>query len=79
SVSGVLIETGHALSIGETVSCSFFVPGNSTPITAVGEVVRKTDGRQPGMNYYGIRFMDIREEDKLAIESYIKRHPEAAA
>ena len=79
SVSGVLIETGHALSIGETVSCSFFLPGNSTPITATGGVVRKTDGRGPGMNYYGIRFMDIREEDKLAIESYIKRHPEAAA
>ncbi len=79
SVSGVLIETGHILSIGETVSCSFFVPGNSTPITAAGEVVRKTDGMDSGMNYYGIRFMDIKGEDKLAIDSYVKRHPEAAA
>lgn len=79
SMSGILIETSHTLSIGETVSCSFFAPGNSTPITAAGEVVRKADGRQPEMNYYGIRFIDIKEEDKLAIDNYIKRHPEAAA
>jgi len=78
SMSGFLIETGHTLSIGESVSCSFFVPGNSTPITATGEVVRKAGGREPGMNYFGIRFMDIKEEDKLAIAGYIKSHPEAA-
>ncbi|HBR17719.1 MAG: hypothetical protein A3G39_08160 [Deltaproteobacteria bacterium RIFCSPLOWO2_12_FULL_43_16] len=78
SSSGVLIETSHVFTIGENVSCSFFLPGNSTPINAEGDVVRKANGSQAGMNYYGIRFIDIKEEDKLAIESYAKRHPEAA-
>ncbi|MBI3752470.1 MAG: response regulator [Deltaproteobacteria bacterium] len=78
SMSGVLIETGHAFTVGETVSCSFFIPGNSAPITVTGEVVRRPDSDQPGMNYYGIRFLDIKEEDKLAIAGYINRHPEAA-
>lgn len=78
SVSGVLIETSHVFTVGETVSCSFFIPGNSTPVTVAGEVVREANGKQPGMNYYGIRFLDVREEDKRAIESYVKRHKEAA-
>lgn len=78
SSSGVLIETSHVFTIGENVSCSFFLPGNSTPINAEGDVVRRANASQAGMNYYGIRFIDIKEEDKLAIESYAKRHPEAA-
>lgn len=78
SSSGVLIETSHVFTIGENVSCSFFLPGNSAPINAEGDVVRTANGSQAGMNYYGIRFIDIKEEDKLAIESYAKRHPEAA-
>lgn len=79
SISGVLIETSHVFTVGETVSCSFFIPGNSAPITVAGEVVRKANGDRSEMNYYGIRFMDVKEEDKRAIDSYIKRHPEAAA
>ncbi|MBI5049270.1 MAG: PilZ domain-containing protein [Deltaproteobacteria bacterium] len=78
SVSGVLIETSHSLTHGEVVSCSFFIPGNSTPITLGGEVVRKTDGKQPGMSYYGIKFLNIMEEDRRVIDNYIKRHPQAA-
>lgn len=78
SMSGVLIETSNSLTIGDAVSCSFFVPGNTTPITASGEVVRKTNSNQPGMNGYGIKFADLKEEDKRIIDSYIKRHPGAA-
>lgn len=78
SLSGVLIETSHIFTIGEAVACSFFLPGNSTPLTVSGEVMRKANGAQVGMNYYGIRFIDIKEEDKRAIESYVKRHPESA-
>ena len=77
SMSGVLIETTHTISIGETVSCSLFVPGNITPITVSGEIVRRVDGKGAGMNYYGIKFVDIREDDKLVIGNYVKKHPEA--
>ena len=79
SVHGVLIETSHSLTIGEAVSCSLSIPGNSTLRTVTGEVVRRGEGKQSGINYYGIKFLDVREEDKLAINSYINRHIEAPA
>ena len=79
SVHGVLIETSHSLTIGEAVSFSLSIPGNSTLITVTGEVVRRGEGKQSGINYYGIKFLDVREEDKLAINSYINRHTETTA
>jgi len=79
SANGVLIETSHILTIGEAVSCALSIPGNSTLITVTGEVVRKGEGKQSGINYYGIKFLDVREEDKLAINSYINRHTETTA
>ena len=79
SVNGVLIETSHTLTIGDAVSCSLSIPGNSTLITVTGEVVRKGEGRQSGISYYGIKFLDVREEDKRAIASYINRHTETTA
>ena len=44
---------------------------------AKGKVVRKAVGDLPKMNYYGINLIDIKEEDKQAIEAYVKQHPEA--
>lgn len=79
SINGVLIETSHTLTIGEAVSCSLSIPGNSTLVTVTGEVVRKGDGKQSGMNYYGIKFLDIREDDRLVIASYINRHGQPTA
>ncbi|OGP65220.1 MAG: hypothetical protein A3K22_06150 [Deltaproteobacteria bacterium RBG_16_42_7] len=79
SANGILIETSHTLTMGEAVSCALSIPGNSTLITVTGEVVRKGEGKQSGINYYGIKFLDVREEDKLAIDSYINRHTEATA
>jgi CheY-like chemotaxis protein len=78
SVSGVLVETGHVISLGELVSCSFFVPGKTTPITVSGEVVRKADSKGAGMHYYGIKFVNIREEDKVVIGDYIKKNAESS-
>lgn len=71
SISGVLIETNHLLNIKEKVSCSFFIPGNPAPVTATGEVVRRTDGKQVGMNYYGVRFLNIGKEDRQTLSNYI--------
>ncbi len=77
SVSGVLIETSHAFTVGEMLFCSFFIPGNFTPITVTGEITRKGESSQIGLNCYGIKFININEEDKWVIENYILRHPEA--
>ncbi|HLB05353.1 MAG TPA: response regulator [Thermodesulfobacteriota bacterium] len=77
SSSGSLIETGHIFTLGDTLSFSLAIPDRAAQIYAKGEVVRKAGGAQPKMNYYCINLIDIKEEDKQAIEAYAKQHPEA--
>ncbi len=74
SASGMLIECTHRLQAGDAVSPSFSLPGNTSSITATGEVVREAQTIHSGMNRYGIKFLDIREEDKKVIESFISRY-----
>lgn len=77
SSSGFLIETGHTFTLGERASFSLGLPDRAAQIYVKGEVVRKAGGTQPKMNYYGINLTEIKDEDKQAIEEYIKLHPEA--
>ncbi len=75
STSGILIECAHMLFPGNTISCAFSLPGNTSPLSVTGEIVRKSKGRNPGMKAYGIKFLDILEEDVMAIKSFMARHP----
>ena len=77
SSSGFLIETGYIFALGDTASFSLAIPDSAAQLYVKGEVVRKAGGAQPKMNYYGINLIDIKEEDKQAIEAYVKQHPEA--
>lgn len=77
SATGFLIETVHPFNIGETASFSLTIPNSPAPVHVTGEVVRKAGGTQPKLNYYGIRLAEIMENDRKAIEDYIKAHPEA--
>ncbi len=73
SPSGLLIETEQAVEIGSRVSCSFYLPGRQQ-IRSACEVVRME--QQPAKsgdraNRFGIRFLDLRPEEKTAIEAFI--------
>ena len=76
SSSGVLVECTQNLDVGDAVSCSFSLPGNTTTITSTGEVVRtkEINHTQSRIMRYGIRFLDIGEEEKNMIESFISRY-----
>ncbi|MFQ5585319.1 MAG: response regulator [Thermodesulfobacteriota bacterium] len=76
SASGVLVECTQRLDLGDAVSCSFSLPGNTATVTSTGEVVRakEIDHSQHHIMRYGIRFIDIGEEDKNMIESFISRY-----
>jgi len=79
SASGFLMETGHNFRLSEKVSFSLSMPEVKKAIFVQGEVVRKADDGQNSLkNYYGVRFIDIKEEDRYAIERYVKLHQEAA-
>ncbi|MCE5194964.1 MAG: response regulator [Nitrospiraceae bacterium] len=73
SSTGILIETELSLPISDVISCSFFLP-DKTSVSFKGEVARVMKKNGAGMYQYGIRFTNISNLNKLAIEEYIKTH-----
>ena len=70
SCSGLLIETGKKLDVGDNVSCSFFLPGVKK-ITVNGTIVR-VNTKKVDINEYGIKFDHINFEDRTSIEAFIQ-------
>lgn len=71
SISGLLIETDKYLEKGDTLSCSFFLPG-AARIAVDGEVVRATK-KSPDMFQYGIRFIGLERKDREAIDAFVNK------
>lgn len=69
STSGMLIETGEMLRLGDRISCTFSFDGSSWTVP-VGETVRTI--RKPGSRYqYGIRYIDLPSTTCEQIEGLI--------
>lgn len=69
SATGMMIETEKALEKGDLISCSFFLP-NSSSLFADAEVMR-TRKNENGQFQYGVRFIDLKQQYKAAIEQFI--------
>jgi len=74
SNSGSLIECARLMHVGDMISCAFSLPGNTIPLSISGEVIRQANGHGTGMKAYGIKFLDILEEDQRVIKSFIARN-----
>lgn len=84
STSGALVETGSMIPIGSLLKYSVSFPGFDRHFDIMGEVVRgerkgltaRGDRAQTGESEsrklirYGIMFLDLREEDRKAIEGF---------
>ncbi len=76
SVTGLLLETERSLSLGDWLTCSFFLP-DTKQITVAGEVVRiinLTDKSET--KRYGVKFGNVPPEDIAAIEAFVKKKAE---
>ncbi len=71
STSGILLETDKAISRGDMITCSFFVPG-SQMINADCEVTRVAQPA-PGVYQYGARFIELPADSRKSIEAFVKR------
>lgn len=71
STSGILIETDKALSRGDIIACSFFVPGSQN-ITVDCEVVRIIN-MSPDARRYGVKFLNLSESHRLSIDEFVRR------
>lgn len=70
SSTGILIETGNKLYLGDNVSCSFFLPGVKR-MTLNGIIVR-CNSKTVDINEYGIKFDRVSLEDRVAIEAFVQ-------
>lgn len=75
SLSGAFVETGSAIPVGSLLKYSFSIPGFNISVNLIGEVVRgeaeANTSRNKGLNRYGIIFLDMKEDDKIALESFL--------
>jgi CheY-like chemotaxis protein len=73
SVSGMLFQSSAILFEGDTIKCSFSLPGSPRITTSV-EIVRviKKENEEDAQVLYGVRFPDISDDDISALESFVK-------
>lgn len=82
SATGVLIRTEQTLAPGDIIACSLFLP-HGTKIKANGEVIRAINQTpRTKENFYGIRYLDLADDARSAIESFVAKektyaHPSA--
>ena len=69
---GVFIETEHPQEIGATIDLQFHLPGSPDPIKAVGTVVRRNDGSEPGLLGMGVEFESLSSETRARINDLIR-------
>lgn len=80
SLCGALVETGSEIPDGALLKYRFYIPGMTDPVMIVGEVVRSahkaaqtSHGHATRLNRYGIVFLDMTVEDRLAVRGYLVR------
>ncbi len=75
SKGGMFISTRSPLDIGTTIELVFHIPGREVPFRIIGEVAWVTpyDRKSnliPGM---GIKFKNMKDEDRKAFEEFIEK------
>jgi CheY-like chemotaxis protein len=69
STTGILIETGHHLALGDRISCQFRIL-DACDAKAEGKVTRRFISPQ-GKKLYGITFIALPSSKRSAIEKYV--------
>lgn len=69
SSSGLLLETDRQLTVGDAITCSFFLPG-SKQLELRGNVVRGSR-KNDNLHEYGIKFLPLDYEIRGALKAFI--------
>lgn len=72
SSNGILVETESPLVIGRTVEIEFLLPGDPEPVRATARVVRRTSELDLLHPAFGVRFVDMPENDQGRIETFVR-------
>lgn len=71
SSTGMLLESSDSISVGDLIKTALFLPGSFHAIKVEGTVVRKVENGAGKMPNYGVKFLNITEEDRGIIERYV--------
>lgn len=72
SMGGLYVKTDRPLDVGSLFLVDFSLPGCTHNFRIRGEVIwRKTSGDDHGPSGMGVRFLDVREDDKRAFLNYL--------
>jgi CheY-like chemotaxis protein len=73
SASGMLLLTSANLSEGDTISCTFSLPGFGQ-VTADADIVRMLEkGIKKETNLYGVKFIELSDDAASAIEAFLEK------
>ncbi|MEW6440733.1 MAG: TIGR02266 family protein [bacterium] len=75
SLGGIFVETSDPLPVNTTLKVQFCLPAMNKPIVADGVVVRSIQGggTNSGIRGMGIRFSDLDERSRHAVERYVAK------
>ena len=70
SAGGMLVKTEKTLEEGTSMRLEFQLPGEPSPVHAVGVVQHVLPG-----SFMGIRFVELNDADRKRIEAYVAAAP----
>ena len=70
SLGGAFFDRAIPHDVGARLEVAFTLPGDEEQVVCAGEVVNVPDRGGFGM---GVRFLDLRPEDKRRLESFVER------
>jgi diguanylate cyclase (GGDEF)-like protein/PAS domain S-box-containing protein len=74
---GVLLESPRELELGTKVGLTLDLPGQSSPVAVVGQVVRLA-GEEKGLFRAGIEFLVYRGDARERIAAFVEAEPQAS-
>jgi CheY-like chemotaxis protein len=78
SESGMLLETPLDLSLGETMSIRFFLPGEDEAVACTARVTRRTPTQRPGNWAYGLSFEELGDDSRTRICGFVQAQESVA-
>jgi CheY-like chemotaxis protein len=71
SSTGMLIETDQVIARGETIVCSFFIPGSHNIIANC--IVVRTVKHSHTMYHHGLRFLELSPDHQSTIQAFVRK------
>ena len=72
SISGMLLETDHVLTLGERMTCVFNIGHSEITVSCM---VKRIEEAMSVRHRYGVKFMDCDTKSLIIIEHFVKTQP----